>query len=126
MDAVCLLVAGVVSATLPTSEFTLAWDHSVEKTRWEEHYQLDGDALRLVLARVQGVGAGMEPPPSATLAGGWWTWRPQTRIATLRLTLSPYAADYTVCWHGTCSALAPLVGGAGKTTVVTIERCAPS
>jgi hypothetical protein len=126
MDALCLLVAGVVRATLPTAEFTLAWDHSVEKTRWEEHYQLDGDALMLVLARVQGTGAGMEPPPSATLEGGWWTWRPLTRVPALRLTLSPYTADYALCRRGTCSALAALVGAAGETTVVTIERCAPS
>ncbi len=126
MDALCLLVAGVVRATLPTSEFTLAWDHSVEKTRWEERYRVDGDGLLLVEARVQGIGAGMEPPRSATLAGGWWTWHPRTRIPTLRLTLSPYVADYTLCWRETCRALTALVGARGGATVVTIERCAPS
>ncbi len=126
MDAVCLLVAGVVRATLPTAEFTLAWDHSVEKTRWEERYRVDGDGLVLVEARVQALGAGMEPPPAAKLADGWWTWQPRTRLPALRLTLSPYTADYALCWREACRALTALVGAAGEATVVTIERCAPS
>lgn len=126
MDAVCLLVAGVVRATLPTADFTLAWDHSVEKTRWEERYRIDGDALLLVEARVRGMGAGMEPPPSATLSAGWWTWHPRTRVEALRLTRSPYATDYMLCWRDRCSALAPLVGESGEATPVTIERCTPS
>ena len=62
-------------AAQPT-EFTLAWEHSVEKTRWEESYRVDGDRLRLTAARIQGLGAGMEPPPDAVLRGGWWTWKP--------------------------------------------------
>ena len=33
VDAICLLVAGVVRATLPAPEFTLAWDHSVAEDR---------------------------------------------------------------------------------------------
>ena len=75
MNAVCLIVAGVVRATLPTDHYTLAWQHSVEKTRWEESYRIDGDRLRLTAARIQGLGAGMEPPRDAVLRGGWWTLR---------------------------------------------------
>ncbi len=123
MNAICLLVAGVVRAVLPASEFSLAWDHSVERSRWEERYRVDGDALILYEARVQGTGAGMEPPRSATFADGWWTWRPQTRLSELRLTFSVYAGDYTVCWREACSSLAPLVGPIGDGSVVTIRRC---
>ena len=86
MNAVCLIVAGVVRATLPTDHFTLAWQHSVEKTRWEESYRIDGDRLRLTSARIQGLGAGMEPPPDAVLRSGWWTWKPPPHaIAVLPL-----------------------------------------
>jgi hypothetical protein len=126
VDAICLLVAGVVRATLPTAEFKLTWEHSVEKTRWEERYRVDGDALVLVEARVQGLGAGMEPPSSATLTDGWWTWQPRTRLHTLRLTQSPYVADYALCWREQCSGLAALVGADREASVVTISRCTPS
>src|SRR5258705_10739760 len=75
MTGVCLLAAGMVVATIPADEFTLAWQHSVEKTRWEERYRVSGDRLALVEARVAGMGAGMEPPPGAHFANGHWSWR---------------------------------------------------
>ena len=103
-------MAGVLRATLPTSELTVAWDHSVEKTRWEERYRIDGTRLRLVEARVMGSGAGMEPPPDATLRGGWWTWHPSLApLPQLRLTLSPFTRDYDLCWRRRCQTLGNLV-----------------
>jgi hypothetical protein len=70
LDAVCLLVAGALRAMLPTTEFTLAWTHSVQKTRWEERYRVAGSDLQLVEARIQSSGAGMDPPPQARLRDG--------------------------------------------------------
>jgi hypothetical protein len=124
VDPICLLVAGVVRATVPAADIDVAWRHSVQRTRWEEHYRADGDALVLTEARVEGTGAGMEPPPEATLADGVWTWRPQRRLPEVRLTQSGFAADYTVCWAGGCQALAALVPGSPDGTVVTIRPCA--
>ena len=110
VQLICLFVAGALRAALPTSELTLAWTHSVEKTRWEEDYRVDGDGLRLVVARIQGSGAGMDPPPDAVLRDGYWTWHPYTApFRELRLTLSSYVADYELCWRGRCATLRQLV-----------------
>jgi hypothetical protein len=96
VDPICLVVAGVVRATLPDSGFTLAWEHSVQKTRWEERYRVDDGGLVLAEARVQGSGAGMEPPPGAVLRNGWWTWR-----------------------------LGALVGKADNGAIIVVRRCTP-
>lgn len=126
MLAVCLLVAGVVRATLPATEFGIAWDHSVEKTRWEERYRVSGDLLELVEARVQGMGAGMEPPPRAALKDGWWRWRgDQATLAELRLTYSTFTTDYRVCWDRHCDELAVVLGQRPNDgDVVSLRPCA--
>ena len=58
------LIAGSKIAPLLAGALTLAWTHSVEKTRWEEDWREVAAGLELVEARVQGSGAGMEPPPA--------------------------------------------------------------
>jgi uncharacterized protein len=124
LNAICILVAGVIRSTLPTSDFTLGWEHSVEKTRWEERYVAEGPQLRLVQARVQGLGAGMEPAAGARLVGGWWTWRPDIDpLPALRLTHSSFTKDYTFCWRHQCTTLAALAPSAGEGQAVTLEPC---
>ncbi len=125
MDPLCLIVAGAIQATLPATEFTLAWTHSVQKTRWEEHYRVAGHDLLLIEARIQGSGAGMEPPTDAKLRDGWWTWQPQLRLPELRLTR--YAVgenDYSLCWQTQCRTLQVLVGAANDAATVEIRPCA--
>jgi len=51
MDPLCLLVAGVVRATMPASEFTVDWMHSGAEDPWEERYRTDGDGLLLIEPR---------------------------------------------------------------------------
>ena len=110
MIAACLFVASALRATIPAHEFTVAWMHSVEKIRWEERYRVEGDALRLVQARIQGSGAGMDPPPDATFHAGWWSWQPSIGpLPVVRLTLSSYTRDYDLCWGGRCQRLQRLV-----------------
>ncbi|MEO8536277.1 MAG: DUF1850 domain-containing protein [Betaproteobacteria bacterium] len=137
MISICLFVAGSLRASLPTTELVVAWDHSVEKTRWEERYRVDGRDLRLVEARIRSFGAGMEPPADARLVNGWWTWRPKNRrLARLRLTASTFTRDYDLCWSDRCSPLRRLIGerpppsdaaAGGPTddegTVVELMRC---
>jgi len=128
VSAICLIVAGIVRATLQGPEFTLAWEHSVAKTRWEERYRLDGDSLTLVEARVEGSGAGMESPPGARLRDGSWVWQPQSVHAELRLTRSTFTRDYTLCADGRCADLGNWVGtpaeaGFGN-QVVSVRSCA--
>ena len=107
---ICLALAGATAAPamapvfVPTERFTLAWTHSVERVRWEEDYVVERATagavvrLQLVQARVKGSAAGMEPPDDAVLEGGWYRYRPSTPLPpVLRLTRSPYTADYELC-----------------------------
>ncbi len=124
MDPLCLLVAGAVRASLPASEFTLEWQHSVEKVRWEERYRVEADHLLLVEARVRGSGAGMEPPPGAVLEHGVWTWQPQRALPEVRVTHSRFAADYRLCWRDACRDLGSLTGPLPDGTAVVLRPCA--
>ncbi|HEY3917855.1 MAG TPA: DUF1850 domain-containing protein [Stellaceae bacterium] len=122
--AICLAL-GARRASLPVDRFTLAWTHSVEKTGWQEDYALRGTALVLTEARIQGTGAGMEPPPDAVLRDGWWHYMPKLPpLPELRLTLSPYTADYRLCWQGRCRPLAQVIGAKRLTGVVVVRPCA--
>jgi hypothetical protein len=126
VSAICLIVAGLVNATLPTEQFTLSWIHSVEKTRWEETYRVVGNRLSLVEARIQSMGAGMEPPDGARFADGWWVWRPNVPpLPALELSRSPYTRDYDVCFSTRCAELGALSGAvdAASTSVVTVKPC---
>jgi hypothetical protein len=123
--AICLVVAGAIRATLPATEFTLAWQHSVEKTRWEERYRVEGDRLALTEARVQALGAGMEPAPGARLQNGWWTWRPGLApLPAVTLAASAYGRDYELCWNARCSPMQTLLGGAPAGSAVELRACA--
>lgn len=122
--ALCLAIAGVIRATLPGNELTLAWTHSVEKTRWEERYLSDGALLTLVEARVQGLGAGMEPPAEAVLRDGWWRWAPKLALPELRLTYSTFTFDYTLCAQARCQSLRTLLGDAPEQgALVEVRPC---
>ena len=121
--ALCLAL-GTKTVALPTDHLTLAWRHSVEKSGWEEDYVLRGGRLVLEEARIQGTGAGMEPPPDAVLRSGWWHYVPRLPpLPEVRLTLSPYTADYRLCWDGSCRGLGQLLGATGETAVVTLRAC---
>ena len=110
MNAACLFVAGALRAAIAADDITVAWTHSVAKTRWEERYEVGRDALRLVEARVQGSGAGMDPAPDAVFRDGWYTWRPALApLDEVRLTLSSYTRGYDLCWRGRCQRLRALV-----------------
>jgi hypothetical protein len=99
---ICFLAGSKITPLL-AGAITLAWTHSVEKTQWEEDWRATPAGLELVEARVQGSGAGMEPPPDARLVGGMWTWRPalapQAEIVMRR---SGATADWRVCIDGRC------------------------
>ena len=71
----CLLAAGA-TIRLGTIALTLAWTHSIEKTRWEEDWRATPAGLVLEEDRIQSTGAGMEPPPDAHFDGQWWHYTP--------------------------------------------------
>src|SRR3546814_11278715 len=94
MPAACIaLVAGAAVVVLPTPTITLAWMHTVEKTRWEEDYLASTAGVAITEARIEAIGAGMEPPASAIREG---RWRSEERrvgkecVSTCRSRWSPY------------------------------------
>ena len=122
--ALCLIL-GAKTATIETQRFTLAWTHSVEKTEWQEDYVARDGGLALVEARIQGTGAGMEPPPDAILRDGWWHYVPDLPLLPeLHLTLSPFTTDYRLCWDSRCRRLGDLLGATGEIGTVQIRPCA--
>lgn len=111
MIALCLGLAGAVWTQLVVAEVTLAWQHSVERLRWEEDYRLGPDGLRLTEARVLGSGAGMEAPPGARLSDGAWRYRPELPpLQPLRLARGTATADYELCQGGACYPLSHWLG----------------
>ncbi len=102
-------MAGLMVASLAGDAFTLAWTHSVEKVAWEEDWRRSGGLLTLVEARVQGSGAGMEPPAGAVLTDGWWRYRPElSPQERLLLARSGVVEDYRLCQGGVCRSLGEL------------------
>jgi hypothetical protein len=124
MTAICLLVGGMLRASLPVDAFSLHWRHSVAKTMWEEQYRVVQGQLVLTGASVAGTGAGMEPPPDAVLADGRWKWLPALPpLADLRITYSRFTRDYDVCWKSRCRSLGRLINPQAPTEVVSIQAC---
>lgn len=125
---ICLTLAAAPQTPprfVSTQDFTLAWTHSIEKTRWEEDYrvQLDDDGAPVLVpghARILGSGAGMDPPPDAVhRADGWYEYQPHTApLKILRLTRSPYTADYDWCVAGHCKPLRAIMPTDGGTTLL--------
>lgn len=123
MSGLCL-AAGLLTATLPLSAFTLAWTHSIEKIRWEEDYRVVDSRLVLEEARIRGSGAGMEPPVGARLENGVWHYHPRLPpLEQLRLTHSPYAAGYEICNAGRCTALATILTGLPEFALIEVSAC---
>ncbi|GHA23753.1 DUF1850 domain-containing protein [Oceanisphaera arctica] len=117
----CLATA-VTTVMLLTSSITLSWDHSVEKTHWQEHYQITDNQLHLVEASVQGSGAGMEPPPGARLEQGAWHWQPDIWLEQLTLASSEFTGDYTLCLDsGLCRPLGHWLLSGHKVTLIPCD-----
>lgn len=117
------VATGAAVARLVLDLFTLSWTHSVERTEWQETWRIEAGLLELESARVKGSGAGMDPPPGAVKAGGWyhyWPGRPPVPKLVLARSGAPRAGDYTLCWDGGCTTLAKLVPGREP---VTLEPC---
>ena len=124
MNGGICLVAGLLLAQFG-DQITLRWTHSIQKTAWEEDYRRDGDALRLIAARVRGTGAGMEPPPGAVLRDGAWHYSPAIPpLPRLELHHSPHTAPYVVCSAGTCRPVTEWLPGLPAEAVLELAPCA--
>ncbi len=112
-SAVSLCVAGAGHVVkIATLAFTLAWTHTIEKTQWEEDWILSGDRLAIVEARVEGSGAGMEPPSGSVLKDGKWRWHPQIGpLPEVVLRRAPQAGDWRLCIKGACRTIGSMIAG---------------
>ena len=122
----CLSVglAAAASTVLAANAFTLAWMHSIEKTRWEEDWRVEGQQLRVVAARITGSGAGMEPPPDAILRDGVWHYRPKLpALPRVLLAHSPYAGSYQLCVAGDCRPIADHLPGLPREATLVLSAC---
>ena len=118
LAALCL-AAGALNVALPVTQFTLRWQHSIEKIEWDEDWEVAGHWLHLSQARIRGSGAGMEPPDGSALFGGAWRyrvadpWRRQVELAR-----SEFVPDYELCVEGHCRQLSHWIPvSAGATTL---------
>lgn len=104
--SLCLLLGGK-EIIYATAAFTLAWTHSVEKTRWEEDWQITPRGLQLMEARVEGSGAGMEPPADAQFDGRFWRYHPglapQPELVLARSGAT--GGSWQICFAGACHGL---------------------
>lgn len=117
--SLCVL-AGGKTIVLAAGLFTLSWEHSVEKVRWEESWRVTEAGVEIVEARVRGSGAGMEPPADAVLRDGWWVYRPKVppqQSITLAAS-GRTGGGWTLCAQASCMML-----GAEEAEPVTLRHC---
>jgi hypothetical protein len=129
MIGLCLSVLGT-TVLLPVSVFTLSWQHSIEKTQWEERWRIEeGESPQLVFVegRIHGSGAGMEPPPRAKRENGVWVYEEALRLPALHLAHSPFASPYRLCpGDEACHALEAWLPGLPEIGEVELFPCSPS
>lgn len=120
----CLVAGGAMRAFLPTLAFTLAWTHSIEKTRWTEDWQVTPAGLALVEARIEGSGAGMEPPDGAILRDGVWHYTPAIPpVQSVALSVSPWTRPWELCIDGDCQSIRTLARIEEPVAAVQLTRC---
>jgi hypothetical protein len=89
---------------------------------WEEDWKVTPSGLQVVEARIQGSGAGMEPPEGAVLKAGWWVYAPDVGPQrSLMLAASGATGDgWRLCTVQGCRELGKEAGGS-----IRLEPCAP-
>lgn len=110
--SLCVLSAAK-TLMFAVSAFSLSWTHSVEKVTWQEDWQLQGQHLQIVNARVKGSGAGMEPGEHAQLINGWWQWKPSLPVQTelVLATSGMTVSAWSLCPQGlACVSLGEVAG----------------
>ncbi|WP_233490610.1 DUF1850 domain-containing protein [Paracoccus sediminilitoris] len=101
------VAGGALLLSLATTEFTLDWTHSVERTTWWERWQVTEFGLAPVQAWISASGAGMEPPPDAVLRDGAWHYAldlPPQRNVWLGAS-GATGGGWRLCANGRCHAL---------------------
>ncbi len=104
--ALCALsAAGLLR--IATTTFMLSWTHSVEKIPWQEDWAITNAGLVLTEARIQGSGAGMEPPDDAVFRDGWYHYTPNIppRQNIILAASGETVSGWKLCAQGQCHEL---------------------
>ncbi|MBN9083753.1 MAG: hypothetical protein BGP04_16090 [Rhizobiales bacterium 62-17] len=117
------IVSGATITKVAALTFTLSWQHSVQKTEWTETWQVTPTALELVEARVEGTGAGMEPPEGSVFDGRFWRWKPTIPpLPEVRLSRSDAVPQgWRLCTADSCR---PVASAVDHADVVILKPCA--
>ncbi len=108
MSLICLSGAGVTVKL--AAALTLVWTHSVQKSSWEEDWRATPAGLVITEMRIQGSGAGMEPPPDAVRVGDHYVSHPAMGpLAQATLRRSGATADWRVCLDGGCRPMSEIL-----------------
>ena len=90
VSGLCLTAGGAVIKWLGITSFTLSWMHSVQKTSWEEDWQVS--------------------PEGARFEQGIWHWVPDVKpFRELSLRRSDAVDDWQICTKGQCQPLTQIV-----------------
>ena len=132
--ALCLTSVGSqyapLSAHIPFAReartFSLEWTHSIEKTQWFEHWEVVAAPqphLRLLRARIEASGAGMEIPDNAIFRNGGYEYPVNQDLPSVTLSHSPFAAQAALCVGKRCRPLADWLPGLPSIQAVTLSAC---
>ena len=113
-----------LDATSPA--FTLTWMHSIEKTQWQEYWQVvtrPKPHLRLVSARIETSGAGMEIPDNAVWRNGGYDYTVNQDLDSVTLSHSPFTQQAQLCVGQDCRLLSNWLPGLPNIQAVTLTPC---
>ena len=106
--------------------FSLEWTHSIEKTQWFEHWEVVAAPqphLRLLRARIEASGAGMEIPDNAIFRNGGYEYPVNQDLPSVTLSHSPFTAQAALCVGKRCRPLADWLPGLPSIQAVTLSAC---
>ena len=106
--------------------FSLEWTHSIEKTQWFEHWEVVAAPqphLRLLRARIEASGAGMEIPDNAIFRNGGYEYPVNQDLPSVTLSHSPFTAQAALCLGKRCRPLADWLPGLPSIQAVTLSAC---
>jgi hypothetical protein len=106
--------------------FSLEWTHSIEKTQWFEHWEVVAAPqphLRLLRARIEASGAGMEIPDNAIFRNGGYEYPVNQDLPSVTLSHSPFTAQAELCVGKRCRPLADWLPDLPSIQAVTLSAC---
>ena len=119
-----------LNASIPVDpkdrNFSLEWIHSIEKTQWLEHWEVVAAPqphLRLLRARIEASGAGMEIPNNAVFRNGGYEYPVDQDLSSVTLSHSPFTAQAKLCVGARCRPLADWLPGLPPIQAVTLSAC---